>query len=81
MPSSSIGGPFGKCFFFGVGVADGVGEDDAFPPDDGEGESAAGDDPDPKQPETVSRRPVRTSAHGIRRLLVCFTGDRVLPSD
>jgi hypothetical protein len=71
----------GKTFFFGAGVAVGVGEDDAFPPTGDEGESASGDDPDPKQPETASKRPVRTSAHGIRRLLVCFTGDRVLPSD
>jgi hypothetical protein len=62
-------------------VAVGVDEGDAFSPDDCEGESASGEDPDPKQPETVSKRPVRTSAHGIRRLLVCFTGDRVLPSD
>jgi hypothetical protein len=62
-------------------VAVGVGEDEAFPPTGDEGdEPASGDDPELKQPETASRRPVRTSAHGIRRLLVCFTGDRVLPS-
>ena len=73
MPSSSIGGPFGKCFFGGAGVADGDG--DALAPTDGDGESAApGEEPDPAQPATASRRPVRTSEHGRRRLRKRFTG-------
>src|ERR1700712_753230 len=74
MPSKSIGGPLGKCFFLCAGVADAEGEllgptDDA--PAEGGGASL---ESDPAQAAVASSRPATTPTDMVRRLQMVITG-------